>query len=586
MKQFFKFMFASMLGTLLVIFITILIFVGIVAAIVASSSSEEKAISKNTVLKLRLNKPIVDRGSKTKFVMGFAGPDKSLGLNEILENLEKAKRDENIAGIYLDLTDIPADYATINEIRDGLADFKSSGKFVWAYSEYYSQRAYYLATVADKVFLNPQGGLEFKGLTMEMPFIKGMLEKLDVKMQVIRHGKFKAATEPLFLDKMSEENRTQLNAIIQDIWNDMLNGISESRKISKASLNNIADSLLIEKASDALRYKFADQLIYKDELIAEFKTKMKLDSADQVEYVSLEDFISVPDSKKKDFKSEKIAVIYAQGSIEGGEGDDETIGSERISKAIRKAREDEKVKAIVFRINSGGGSALASDVIWREIDLAREKKPVVASFGDVAASGGYYIACAATKIIADPSTITGSIGVFGVIPNMEGLFGKKLGITFDWATTNKNGEYISVMKPLTPYQTQLIQRDVDHIYDVFTSKVAAGRKMPQTRVDSMGQGRVWSGEDAKALGLIDDFGGLNKAVKIAAELANLKEYRVVSLPEQKEWFEELIDQISGNDPSARIREALGEDYRFYQYIKEVRDMKGVQARMMMDIEIR
>lgn len=586
MKQFFKFMFASMLGTLLVIFITIMILAGIVAAIVASSSSEEKVISKNSVLKLRLNKPIVDRGSKTKFVMGYAGPDRSLGLNEILENLEKARRDDNIAGIYLDLSDIPADYATINEIRDGLADFKSSGKFIWAYSEFYSQRAYYLATVADKVFLNPQGGLEFKGLSMEMPFVKGMLEKLDVKMQVIRHGKFKAATEPLFLDKMSEENRTQLNAIIQDIWNDMLNGISESRKISKASLNNVADSLLIEKADDAIRYKFADQLIYKDELLAEFKTQLKLDSSDKVEYVSLEDFNSVPDTKKKDFKSEKIAVIYAQGSIEGGEGDDETIGSEKISKAIRKAREDEKVKAIVFRINSGGGSALASDVIWREIDLAREQKPVVASFGDVAASGGYYIACAATKIIADPSTITGSIGVFGVIPNMEGLFGKKFGITFDWATTNKNGEFISVMKPLTPYQTQLIQRDVDHIYDVFTSKVAAGRKMPQTRVDSMGQGRVWSGEDAKALGLIDDFGGLNKAVKMAAELADLKEYRVVSMPEQKEWFEELIDQISGNDPSARIREALGEDYRYYQYIREIREMKGVQARMMMDIDIR
>ncbi len=586
MKQFFKFMFASMLGTLLVIFITIMILAGIVAAIVASSSSEEKVISKNSILKLRLNKPIVDRGSKTKFVMGYAGPDRSLGLNEILENLEKARRDDNIAGIYLDLSDIPADYATINEIRDGLADFKSSGKFVWAYSEFYSQRAYYLATVADKVFLNPQGGLEFKGLSMEMPFVKGMLEKLDVKMQVIRHGKFKAATEPLFLEKMSEENRTQLNAIIQDIWNDMLNGISESRKISKASLNNVADSLLIEKADDAIRYKFADQLIYKDELLAEFKTKLKVDSADKVEYISLEDYTSVPDSKKKDFKSEKIAVIYAQGSIEGGEGDDETIGSEKISKAIRKAREDEKVKAIVFRINSGGGSALASDVIWREIDLAREKKPVVASFGDVAASGGYYIACAATKIIADPSTITGSIGVFGVIPNMEGLFGKKFGITFDWATTNKNGEFISVMKPLTPYQTQLIQRDVDHIYDVFTSKVAAGRKMPQARVDSMGQGRVWSGEDAKALGLIDDFGGLNKAVKMAAELADLKEYRVVSMPEQKEWFEELIDQISGNDPSARIREALGEDYRYYQYIREIREMKGVQARMMMDIEIR
>ncbi|MFZ4564723.1 MAG: signal peptide peptidase SppA, partial [Bacteroidales bacterium] len=277
--------------------------------------------------------------------------------------------------------------------------------------------------------------------------------------------------------------------------------------------------------------------------------------------------------------------IYASGSIAGGEGDDQSIGSERISKAIRKAREDEKVKAIVFRINSGGGSALASDVIWREVDLARKVKPVVASFGDVAASGGYYIACAATKIMADPTSITGSIGVFGVIPNMEGLFNKKLGITFDWAMTNKNGDYIPVMKPLSPYQTLLIQRDVDHIYDVFTGKVADGRNLKKVQVDSIGQGRIWSGANAKKIGLVDDFGGLTKAVELAATLAKTRNYRIITLPEQKEWFEELIDQISGNEPSAKLKEALGADYRFYEYYREIRDMKGVQARMLMDISI-
>jgi protease-4 len=585
MKQFFKFMFASMLGTFLLIVLVFFISFGIVAAIIATASSEDVVISKNTVLLLKLNKTIVDRSSKTKFVMGFAGPDKSTGLNEILENLRKAKDDQNISGIYLDLSEIPANYSTVNEIRNGLADFKSSGKFIWAYSEVYSQKSYYLASVADKVFLNPQGMIEFKGLTYEGAFLKGMLEKLDVKMQIIRHGKFKAATEPLFLDKMSAENRQQIMGIIGDVWDNMLTSITESRKISKQDLNRIADSLLLQTAEDALRYKFADQLIYKDELIAEFKKKLKIDSKKNIEYVTLDSYISVPDTKKPASGDNKIAVIYASGSIAGGEGDDQSIGSERISKAIRKAREDEKVKAIVFRINSGGGSALASDVIWREIELARKSKPVVSSFGDVAASGGYYIACASSKILADPTTITGSIGVFGVIPNMEGLFSKKLGITFDWAMTNKNGDYIPVMKPLSPYQTLLIQRDVDHIYDVFTGKVAAGRKIPQAKVDSIGQGRIWSGKAAKSLGLIDEFGGLTKAIETAASLAKIKEYKVISLPLQKEWFEELIDQFTGGDPSAKLQEILGPDYKYYEYIKEIRGMKGVQARMLMDINI-
>lgn len=585
MKQFFKFMFASMLGTLILLFIASMITIGIVAAIVASASSDESVIAKNTVLLMKLNKEIADRGSKSTMVMGFAGPEKNTGLNDILDNLKKAKTDPNISGIYLDLTDIPAGIATVDEIRDGLTDFRTSGKFIWAYSEAYSQRAYYLATAADKIYLNPQGIVEFKGLATEMMFLKGLLDKLDIKMQIIRHGKFKAATEPLFLDKMSPENRKQITELITDMWARMITGISESRKISKDELNRIADSIKIQTAKDALAYKLVDELVYKDELIDRMKKKLGIDSKKKIDLVTLDNYTGVADNQKPYTGTEKIAVIYATGSIGSGEGDDASIGSERISRAIRKAREDDKVKAIVFRINSGGGSALASDVIWREVDLAKKVKPVVASFGNVAASGGYYIACAATKILADPATITGSIGVFGVIPNMEGLFNKKLGITFDWAATNKNGDFPGVTKPLTPYQTMVIQRDVDHIYDVFTGKVAEGRKLTQPAVDSIGQGRVWSGTEAKAIGLIDDFGGLEKAVKTAAELAKVTKYRIVSMPEQKEWFEELIDQISGNDPSTKLKQALGPDYELYQYYREIREMRGIQARMLWDLRI-
>ncbi len=585
MKDFFKFMFASMLGTVILMIIAFLISFGILAVIIASASSDETVISKNTILHLRFDKPIIDRAPKMNFIMNFSGPEKMTGLDVFLENLNKAKRDENISGIYLDLTTINADISTLDEIREALFDFKTSGKFIWAYSEYYSQTAYYLATSADRIFLNPEGGIDFKGLASEMVFIKGLLEKLDIRMQVIRHGKFKAATEPLFLDKMSKENREQITELITDIWDHMLSGISETRKISRQEAMNIADSLKIETAGDALKYKLVDQLVYKDELIKEMKKKLNLDKKNKLLTVSLEKYENVSDPKKNPAGKEKIAVIYAIGSIAGGEGDDQSIGSERISKAIRKAREDDKVKAIVFRINSGGGSALASDVIWREIDLARKTKPVVASLGDVAASGGYYIACAASKIVSDPTTITGSIGVFGVVPNFEGLFSKKLGITFDWAMTNKNGDYIPVTKPLSPYQTKKIQRDVDHIYEVFTGKVAAGRNLEVARVDSIGQGRVWSGTDAKTLGLVDEFGGLTRAIELAAELASVKDYRIWSLPEQKEWFEELINQITGNDPTTRLQQALGDDYRLYRYYMDIKEMKGIQARMLYQIEI-
>lgn len=585
MNQFFKFMFASMLGTFLTLFLLGIFCTGIIAAIIIASSDEEVVIGKNTLLHIRLDKQIMDRSPKMPLLSTFNLPNKITGLNDVLENLTKAAKDNNIKGIYLDLSGIQAGISTIDEIRDGLLEFKKSGKFIWAYSEAYNQPSYYLATAADKIFLNPEGGVLFKGLNVEMPFVKGTLEKLDVKIQVIRHGKFKAATEPLFLDKMSPENRKQLTEIIDDVWDKVLSGISDTRKISKEELNKIADDLALVTAEDALKNKFVDQLVYKDELISEMKKKLSIGEKNKIPLVTLEKYTNVAIHGKATAKKDKIAVIYALGSIGGGDGDDQSIGSEKMSKAIRKAREDENVKAIVFRVNSGGGSALASDVIWREIDLARQVKPVVASFGDVAGSGGYYIACAATKIVADPTTITGSIGVFGVVPNFQGLFNKKLGITFDNAGTNKNSDFISVMKPLSPYQTMLIQREVDHIYDVFTGKVAAGRKMKLAKVDSIGQGRIWSGTDAKTIGLIDEFGGLSKAIELAAELANTKSYKLVNLPEQKDPFEQIIDELFGNDPSTLIQQALGEDFKYYQYLKEIRDMKGVQTRMLYDFSI-
>ena len=335
-----------------------------------------------------------------------------------------------------------------------------------------------------------------------------------------------------------------------------------------------------------MKSKLVDQLKYKDELEKELKSRLNLDSKKSLTYISLENYSKAADLRKKmSGQDGRIAVIFCIGNIGGGEGDDQAIGSERISKAIRKARENEHVKAIVLRVNSPGGSALASDVIWREVDLATKVKPVVASFGDVAASGGYYIACPATKILADPTTITGSIGVFGVIPNMKGFFNNKLGITFDGARTNANSDYIPVTHPMSPYQTEILQQEIEHIYSGFVSKVAAGRHMTKAAIDSIGQGRVWSGSDAKRIGLIDDFGGLDQAIKLASDLAHLTNYRLQILPEQKDPFQAIMDAIMDRNSSSVIEKELGENYQYYKYLKEIQEMKGVQARMEFNLQI-
>jgi protease-4 len=584
MKQFFKFMFASMLGSFLTILILTVILVGIIAIIAVSASDDEVVIDKNTVLVMKLDKSIVDRAPRMP-VFAFTGTEKPTGLTDILKNLKKAKADKNITGIYLDLSGVAASMATIEEIREGLLDFKKSGKFIWSYSEGYDQKAYYLATAGDKIYLNPQGIVFFKGLDANVMFLKGTLEKLDIKVQVIRHGKFKAATEPLFLDKMSPENRKQITELLAALWDKMLNGISETRQISKEELNRTADSLKLGKAEEALKYKFIDQIAYKDEFLNDLRKKLGLKEKAKIKSIMMDKYTNVADPEKQSTSKDKIAVIYAQGSIGSGEGDDQSIGSERISKAIRKAREDDKVKAIVFRINSGGGDGLASDVIWREVQLAAKVKPVVASFGDVAASGGYYIACAASKILAEPNTITGSIGVFGLIPNFEGLMKNKLGITFDEAITNKNAGFIPVQRPLTPFEYAIIQKEIETFYDNFITKVAEGRKMTKANVDSIGQGRVWSGTDAKKIGLIDEFGGLTQAVNVAAEMAKLKSYRLMSLPEQKDPYQQIIDEIFGNSPESRIQNLLGEDFKYYKVIKDLREMKGIQARMLYEFDV-
>ena len=575
-----------MLGFFLTIVILSFIFFIVVVSVIALATTEEVSTPRNCILQIRLDRPISDRSPNNPFLMDFSSFTKKNGLTDILSDIHKAKDDNNIKGILLDVSVIPAGLSTIGEIRDALLDFKKSGKFIVSYSEFYSQGAYYLASVADLIYLQPQGMILFKGLDAEVTFIKGTLDKLDIKMQIMRHGKFKAATEPLFLDKMSPENRKQLSELVTRSWSTIVKGISASRGISTERLNQIADSLKAEVPAYALKNALVDQLAYRDELLGDLRRKVGVDNKKPLNFITLEKYSNVPDIHHTfSGKDGKIAVIYATGDITGGNGDDMSIGSERLSKALRKAREDNRIKAIVFRINSPGGSALASDVIWREVMLTAKEKPVVASFGDVAASGGYYIACPSTKILADPTTITGSIGVFGVIPNMKGLFNNKLGITFDEAKTNANSDFIDLFKPMPAYQVSVFQAGIENIYAAFVSRVAEGRHLPEATVDSIGQGRVWNAMDAKTIGLIDDFGGFDKAIETAAALAKIKNYSLIYLPEQKEPIQQLIDQLTGNDTQSAMEKELGEYYKYYQYMKMIEQLKGIQARLPFGITI-
>ncbi len=578
-----------MLGTFLTGIILLFIGIGLIAMLVSGLNKEEIKIPTNSILHLTLSSEIFDRASNNplqSFDYASMKSKSPLGLNDILQCINKAKKDSNIKGILLDLTDIKAGFASIEEIRNELADFKKSGKFIISYSEAYSQKGYFLASVADKVFLNPEGMIDFRGLAAEIMFFKGALQKLEIDAQIIRHGKYKSAIEPFILDKMSDANKIQTLTFISSIWNEVIQKISDSRKITPEQLNSIANTLAIQSAQDAVKLQFADSIVYKDELISFLKIKTGVKTDKEVSLITLDAYMLAPTTEKIKREKDKIAVIYAIGQIESGEGNDVTIGSERISKTIRDAREDDNIKAIVLRVNSPGGSALASEIIWREVMLAKKIKPVVVSMGDVAASGGYYIACGANKIIADPTTITGSIGVFGMIPNMKKLFNNKLGITIDGVKTNTYSDFMSTLRPLDTYEYNVILKSVENIYTTFIKHVAEGRKLSIAEVDSIAQGRVWSGSDAKKIGLVDDFGGLQKAIEAAAKLAKIETYKIISLPKQKDPFTQIIESLTGKTSSVQfVKEQLGDNYTYYQYLQSIKKMKGVQALMPYIFEI-
>ncbi len=589
MKGFLKYTLATIVGVILASIIGFFLFFGVVGSIISSTQDKTVKIKPNTVLQIKLDKQIVDRTSNNpmeNFNFQSFQPEPHLGLNDILKNIEAAKTDDNIKGIYLDLTVIKTGIATIEEIRDALLDFKKSNKFIISYADYYTQASYYLSSVADKIYVNPQGIIELKGLHAELMFFKGTLKKLEIEPEIIRHGKFKSAVEPFMLEKMSDANREQYNTFMGSIWDKFLQGISEQRNISINDLTKYADNLTIRNPKSALKYHIVDGLKYKDEIISELKNLVKIEQNKKLKIISLTKYTNVPKTHKyKHLSKNKIAVIYAQGEINMGKGTDKTIGSEKLSQTIRKARLDSTIKAVVLRVNSPGGSALASEVIWREVYLTKLVKPVIASMGDVAASGGYYISCAADTIVASPNTITGSIGVFGILLNGEKFLKNKLGITVDRVKTNKYADFGSFTRPMTGAERDIIQTGVEDIYDTFLTHVADGRNMTKDAVDEIGQGRVWSGVNAKKNGLIDVFGGLNKAIEIAAEKANLEKYRIVSLPKQVDPFSQIMKQLKGDIELSILKNKLGSDYKYYDKLQKLTKIEGFQARLPFDIDI-
>jgi protease-4 len=590
-----------MIGTFITIMlasiISMVIFFGMVGSLISSASDGQKEkvekVEPNSVLHIKLDYEIKDRSSNNPFESfdfssfeSHEGP----GLDKIIKSLEKAKTDDKIKGIYLDLTSINGGMATLEEIRLALLDFKTSGKWIISYSEIYTQGTYYLASVSDKVYLNPAGIVEHRGLSSELMFFKNALEKLDVEMQIIRHGKFKSAVEPYMLEKMSDANREQYELLLNTAWGSMTKAVAESRNISVEKLNELADNMTIQDAKIAKAEGLVDGVLFKDELLAELRTKLKIKADDEIKTISLKKYSK--SAKNNPFKPKKekesnnqIAVIYASGEINSGKSKNNVMGSETISEAIREARLDENVKAIVLRVNSPGGSAMASDVMWREVVLAKQAKPVIVSMGNVAASGGYYISCAADKIVADEKTITGSIGVFGVIPNAQGLMNNKLGITFDRVKTNKHSDLMSVFKPLTAEERDIIQIGVEKIYDDFITKVAEGRGMTKEEVDAIGQGRVWTGLDAIKIGLVDEIGGLERAIEIAKTSANLENYDVVDYPKRKDPFEEIMEELTSNIEAKILTKTLGNEYKYYKKVQDISQQSGVMARMPFDIEL-
>ena len=588
MKSFLKYVLATITG---IIIVSILFFVVLLASLSTMMIAGDKpvSLSENSVLVLKAGVPIPDQGNKSPYA-GFDIINMSItpvpGLNEILTNIKKAAADDKIKGILIENGIMPSGWATTGELRDAIEKFRESGKFVIAYSDYILlQQGYYLSTAAGKIYINPSSTVDFKGLSGEVMFYKKALEKLGLEVQVIRHGKFKGAVEPYILEQLSKENREQIKSYVGSIWSHIVDKISESRGIAAEKLNLLADNLTGYEASGAYENGLVDGLIYRDALIDTLKILSGLTTDDKIALVPMHKYTKVPDSKKMASARNKIAVIYASGTIAMGKGNEYNTGGDKFGELIRKERKDSTVKAIVLRVNSPGGNAIASDIMWRELELASKAKPVVVSMGNYAASGGYYISAPATKIFASPTTITGSIGVFGLIPNAGKLMNQKLGISTETVNTNENSDFPSIYRPMEVYEREVMQKSIEKVYSDFVSKVSSGRKMTPAAVDSIGQGRVWSGSEAKKLGLVDETGGLRASIEEAAKLAGLETYSLRELPVAEDPFFRILSQLSGEVRMRILKNEMGEFYKIFDEIQEIKNLSGIQARLPYFIEV-
>lgn len=586
MNSFLKMFLASCLGFLVGTIALVLIgFFFIAAMVTAIGGDKDVKVANKSVLTIDLAQHYKERMDKDPFAAIAGGETESPGLYDAIRVIRHAATDDNIKGIYINANGAGNGYASSEELRNALLDFKKSKKFVIAYGDVISQGAYFIASAAGKVYCNPVGAVDWSGFNADLLFLKGTLDRLKIEPQIFYAGKFKSATEPLRTTEMTPENKLQTKEWLGDLYQHFLMRTSQSRGIDTATLFRLANTGAIQTPQDALSNKLVDGLKYDDEVKDEIKKTLGIDRYSKINFISLNKYANAVSYKKTG--GDRIGLIYAEGDIVDGKGGRGMIGSEEYVKLVRTARLDKSIKAIVFRINSGGGSALASENIWRELSLAKAEKPVVVSFGDVAASGGYYIAAAADSIFALPNTITGSIGVFGIIPNMQGFFNDKLGITFDGVKTAEYADLGAVYRPLTAQEKAFIQQGVDRIYLQFKQRVAQGRKKDIAYIDSIAQGRVWSGVDGLRLGLVDRIGGLQAAVESAAKLAKLKDYRLREYPAANSWLDNFFE-TKKSDPELYIKEKMGaENYLIYQQLSKVKQMCGTpQARMPFQFFIR
>lgn len=590
-RKFWRIVFGTMVGFFFSCIIVSILSMFMFAAMIASmGTTTTVSVKDNSILKLDLQKNISEQAVENPFDM-FGDEfsqyyQSSIGLDDILACIKSAAKDPKIKGIYINSESVGAAPATLKEIHDALMEFKASGKFIYAYADSYAQGGYYLSSVADKVTMSTTGLIQFKGIAMQVMFYKGLIDKLDVDVQVIRHGKFKSAVEPFLTDKMSDANREQMTLLANTLWNTMVDDIAASRKLSTEEVNNIADGMFIGTAAKAVESKLIDKACYKSDVVQDLKKLVNVENDNDLNITTLAEYTKALKAENNTAKDE-IAIIYAVGEIRGGKSGNDIMGSETMVKLIKEAYTSDNVKAIVLRVNSPGGDGTASDIIWHEIEQAKKAgKIVVTSMGDYAASGGYYISCNSNYIIAQPNTLTGSIGVFGLVPSFQRALKNKLGVTVDGVSTNKHSDAGGTMRPMNEEELAVYQEFIDDFYGVFTQRVADGRGMEQSAVDEIGQGRVWSGSDALKIGLVDALGNIDDAVAKAAEMAKLENYKISYYPKKKDFWTKLMEKSSSdNNVQAFIKQELGDQYYIYQGLNQLKRAEGVQAMMPMQISI-